>query len=106
MRKPLATSTGNPVGRPRSRCFRCGEPYYRRNFFEAWITRNPGKRDGWAKTKIRVCLDCMDIPSTRQALAKMTLIISDIDAMRRDIAKREAVLSSMGRVVKKIRRRA
>lgn len=49
-------------------CFRCGKPYWRRNLTEVWTKRNPGARDGWAKTTLKLCNFCLPAPQAMRLL--------------------------------------
>ena len=68
----------------RRNCEHCGEPYYRRNLFEAWTSRNPGHRDGWNKLSRRTCLSC-----TTTKTANRILMVVDTRAAARVMTKRQ-----------------
>lgn len=44
--------------RQHRRCNICGKWYLRRNLTEQWVERNPGKKEGWKKQIMKVCLHC------------------------------------------------
>jgi hypothetical protein len=49
-------------------CHRCGQWYLRRDQLEVWSTRNPGHRDGWKKSIVKVCMHCATEQQSRRLL--------------------------------------
>lgn len=47
-------------------CSRCGSNYFRRNLLVGWTQQNPGKRLGWQREELRICLACMPQKTTQQ----------------------------------------
>ena len=75
----------NTISRPPAhRCSQCGKPYYRRNMMEAWTIRNPGKRIGWHKDIVKVCLACMD-----QRQAQGIIEIADVQFSRKEVVRKK-----------------
>ena len=69
----IAARWAKPRNQPRT-CDRCGRPYGRRNLIEAWDTQNPGHRDGWSKTKLRICTKCAGATTARRTLMVGSII--------------------------------
>lgn len=55
-------------------CSVCGKKYFRRNLFEGWVSQNPGKRVGWQKETLKVCLDCMNASQSRATLLRVAKV--------------------------------
>lgn len=64
-------------------CGRCGKAYWRRQLLEVWDKRNPGHKDGWRKTRLRLCLDCQDDSTTRSLLHVAQVVITGAGTVRK-----------------------
>lgn len=62
-----------PRREPRT-CDRCGKPYHRRNLVEAWDIQNPGHRNGWNKTRLRICTTCAGASTAQRTLMVASII--------------------------------
>jgi len=50
------------------KCYRCGNPYFRRNMTEVWAEQNPGHREGWKKRVEKICTHCQNADNAKQIL--------------------------------------
>jgi len=57
-------------------CEKCGHPYYRRSKLEVWTGQNPGKRAGWRKEELRICIACMPQMAAQRLLVRMDIRIT------------------------------
>jgi len=64
-----------PRNQPRT-CDRCGKTYGRRNLIEAWDQQNPGHRDGWGKSVLKICTRCAGENTARRTLMVASIIKS------------------------------
>ena len=51
------------------RCDGCGQRYFRRDAIEVWDTRAPGRRLGWHKTRIKLCMVCSQQKTSMRILS-------------------------------------
>jgi hypothetical protein len=61
--------------KPSKVCDLCGKNYFRRNLIEGWTKQNPGKRAGWWKEKLRVCLLCMPQSAATRMILRVTSVV-------------------------------
>lgn len=73
----------NTVSKPPARrCSQCGHPYYRVNAASLWTIRTPGKRLGWHKEIVKVCLKCMTKKQAEQVIRIADIQFSDKEVIR------------------------
>lgn len=73
----------NTISKPPARsCSRCGEGYFRRNRMEVWTGWAPGKRLGWHKDIVAICLKCQDLKESMELIE-----IADIRYSKKEIAR-------------------
>jgi len=56
-------------------CDNCGKVYHRRNLIEGWDVRNPGHREGWHKTTLRICMECQS-PKVTYHIINVAQVVS------------------------------
>jgi hypothetical protein len=67
-------------------CESCGKPYYRRNLTETWDRQNPGHRDGWHKTLMKICTNCQGPSQSQRLLLLASTTLTQPAKVRRHLA--------------------
>lgn len=64
------------------KCSVCGKKYFRRNTMEQWTGRNPGRRYGWCKEIVKVCLECQTMSDSSKAIGLVSVQFKKTEVRR------------------------
>jgi hypothetical protein len=81
----------------RHMCACCAEPFYRRNLLVLWDVTNPGHRDGWHQTQLRVCTKCLAQPKVRSLVFAIMGVIGQVRELKLVINQKKDALRLRGR---------